>query len=62
MKIVNAEKKLVNKLVEEYSENVDGNKMIYNGTVNDYEKVCNSCEIYTVLLVIFLVISISISS
>ena len=28
-------KKLVNELVEECSENVDGNKMIYNGTIND---------------------------
>ena len=35
-------KKLVDKLVEECSENNDGN----NGTLNGYEKVCNSCTIY----------------
>ena len=35
MKIVNIEKKLINKLVEECSENIDGNKMIYNETGND---------------------------
>ena len=54
--------KLVDKLAEECSENIDGNKMIYNGTVNDYRNVCNSCTIYIILLVIFLIISISISS
>ena len=36
--------------------------MICNGTVNDYEKVCNSCSLYIVLFVIFQIISISISS
>ena len=42
------------KLVEECSENIDGNDMIYN----DYEKVCSSCTKYIVLLVIaFLIIS-----
>ena len=49
-------------LVEEYSENIDGNEMIYNGTVNDYEKVCNSCSIYIVLFVIAFLIIIGISS
>ena len=33
------QKKLVDKLVEEYSRNIDGNEMIYN----DYGKACNSC-------------------
>ena len=27
-------KKIIDKLVEEYSENIDGNKKIYNGTLN----------------------------
>ena len=41
-------KKIVDKLVEECSENIYGNRMIYNGTVtailfNDYQNVCNSC-------------------
>ena len=61
IKIVNAER-LIGKLVEECSENIDGNKMIYNSTLNDYEKICNSCIVYIVLLAIFFIISISISS
>ena len=49
-------KRLFDKLVEECSENIDGNKMIYNGTLNviplnNYEKICNSCTVYIVLLV-----------
>ena len=47
-------------LVEKCSENIDGNEMIYNGTVNDYEKVCNSCTIYIVLFVIAFLIIIGI--
>ena len=50
--------KTVDKLVEKCSENIDGNEMIYNKTVN--AKVRNSCTIYIVLFVIFLIISISI--
>ena len=61
MKNVNAEKK-GDKLVEEYSEKIDGNEMIYKGTLNDYIKVCKSCAIYMVLFVIFLIISTVISS
>ena len=45
-------KKLVDKLGEECSEEIDGNKMIYNGALNVYEKVCNSCEIYIILFAI----------
>ena len=44
MKIVKVEKKLVGKLVEECSKNTDGNKMIVYGTLNDYEKMCNSIK------------------
>ena len=55
-------KKLVDRLVEECSENIDGNKMIYDGTLNDYGKLCNSCTVYIVLLVISFIISINISS
>ena len=53
---------LIDKLVEGCSENIDGNKVIYNSTLNDYRKICNSCTVYIVLLVIFFIISISISS
>ena len=44
--------KLVDKLVEECSENIDQNKMIYDKTLNDYGKywLCNSCTIYTVFV------------
>ena len=55
-------KEIVDKLVEGCSENIDENGMVFNGTVNDYGEVCNSCTIYIVLLVIFLIISIRISS
>ena len=61
MKIVTVEKK-VDKLVEECSENIDGNEMICNDTLNDYEKVCNSCTIYMVLFVIVFLIIMDISS
>ena len=36
--------------------------MIYNETVNDYKKVCNSCIMYIALFLIFLIISVSIST
>ena len=60
-------KRLIDKLVEEYSENIDDDEMIYNSTLtvitlNDYRKTCNSCTVYIVLLAIFFIISISISS
>ena len=55
-------KKLVDKLIEECSENINGDRMIYNATLNDYGGVYNSCIIYIVLFVTFLIISISISS
>ena len=50
-------KKLVDTLVEECSQSIDGNKMVYNETLNDHENVCNSCTVYIVLLIIaFLII------
>ena len=51
-------KNLVNTLVEEWSENIDGKGMIYNEAFNDYRKVCKSCIVYITLFVIaFLIIS-----
>ena len=38
------------------------NKMICNSALNDYEKIRISCTIHIVLLVIFFIISVSISS
>ena len=54
-------KTLIHKLTEECSENIDENIMIYNGTVNDYENVCNFCTAYIVLFFIAFLIIISIS-
>ena len=51
-------KRLLDKLVEECSKNIDENNVIYNGTLNDYGKICNSCTVYIVLLVTFFIISI----
>ena len=50
-------KRLVDKLVEKFSDNVDEkelhpNKMTYNSTINGYEKICSSCTIYIALFVI----------
>ena len=58
--------KLVNKLVEKCSENIDGNKMLYNENLdviplNYYNKVCNSCTIYIVLFAVFFITSICIA-
>ena len=57
IKIVNVEK--VEKfsedtyiIVEKCSEYIGGNEMNCNETLNDYKKVCNSCRIYIVFLVI----------
>ena len=59
--------KLVDKLVEECSENIDGNKMFHDGTLNviplnDYKKVFNFCTIYIVLFAVFFITIICISS
>ena len=55
-------KRLIDKLVEECTENIDGNKKIYNDTLNDYGKICNFCTVHIVLLATFFIINISISS
>ena len=54
--------KLANKPVEECSRNIDENEIIYNGTLNNYGNVCNSCIIYIILWVIYFVMSIRINS
>ena len=53
-------KRLIDKLVEECSENIDENKLI-SVTLNDYKNVCGSCAIYIVLLVMLFIMSIGIS-
>ena len=52
--------KNVEKIVEECCENIDESEVIC-ATPNSYENVCGSCLVYIVLLVIFFIISISIS-
>ena len=59
--------KLVDRLVEECFENIDGKKILHNETLyviplNDYKKVCNTCIIYIVLFVVSFITSICISS
>ena len=50
-------KKLFDKLVEECSENIDEDEMVYNATLHDYENLCNFCTTYTVLFLIdFLIV------
>ena len=56
-------KKLVDNLVEECRENINGNKMLYNETwnvtsLNEYKKVCNSCTLCIVLFAVFFIASI----
>ena len=60
-------KRLIDKLLEECSENIDGNKMPDNETLNvilldvillnDYKEVCTSCTIYIVLFAVFFITS-----
>ena len=65
-------KRLTDKLVEECSENTDGNKMLRNETLdvvslnaiplNVYKKVCGSFTLYIVLFAAFFITIICISS
>ena len=57
-------KKIIDKLTEECSENINGNGMLYNETLDiisssDNNKTSNSCIVYIVLFSVFLIISIS---
>ena len=57
-------KKITDKLVEECSENIDGNEMLYNETLDiisssDNNKTSISCIVYIVLFSVFLITNIS---
>ena len=56
-------KKIIDKLVEECSENIDGNEIIYNETLgiisSSNNKTCDSCVVNLILFSAFLIISIS---
>ena len=54
-------KRLIDKLAEECSENID-EKKLHSNEINDYGKIYSSCSAYIVLLVIFFILRISISS
>ena len=54
--------RIIDKLVEECSENIDGNEILYNETLdviplNVYKKVCSSFMVYIVLFVVLLITS-----
>ena len=53
-------KKITDKLVEECSENIDGNETLDIISLNVYKKVCISCMVYIVLFVVSLITSICI--
>ena len=60
MQIVSVEKNLIEKLVEECNEDINGNEMICNTSLN--EKLCNSCTIYVILFATAFLIIITIGS
>ena len=54
----NWRKKIVDKLVEECSENIDENEMLYNETLDiisskDNNKTSGSCVVYLILFSVF---------
>ena len=55
-------KRLIDKQVDKCDEDIDGNRMIHNAILNNYEKLCRSYTIYIVLLIIMFIIIIVISS
>ena len=42
-------------------DNID-EKKLHSNEINDYEKICGSCSVYIVLLLIFFILSRNISS
>ena len=57
-------KKIIDKSVEECSENIDGNEMLYNETLeiissSDNNKTSVFCIVYIILFSVFLIISLS---
>ena len=47
----------INKLVEKCDKDNDGNGKIYNATLYDYRRVCKSCTLYVVLLIMAFIIN-----
>ena len=62
MKIVNAEKKLADKLIDECTETIEEVKLAnitFTENENNYE--CGSCMVYIVLMIVVIVISTGIT-
>ena len=55
-------KRLIDKLVEKYDENADGNEIIYNVTLHVYGRICKSCALNMKLLIIMFLIIMGIRS
>ena len=59
----NCRKKVIDKLVEECSEDIDGNEMLYNETLDiissSDNKTFDSCVVYIILFSVFLITNIS---
>ena len=57
---------MLDKLIEECSESINGNEMLYNETLNiissiDNNKPSNFCIVYIALLSVLLIINISLA-
>ena len=63
VKIVSAKKRLVNKLVEECTENVEETRLVETtSSENENKHKCSSCTLYIVLFSIFFTINVGIGS
>ena len=60
--ICKCRKRLIDKLIEESSEDINGNEMIYHLNLYNYENICKSCTLYIVSLIITFIIIIDIGS
>ena len=54
--------RLIDNLVGECSQDINGNEIVYNTTLNDHGRVYKSCTIYMVLLIITFIIVMDIGS
>ena len=54
--------RLTDELVEERSKDINGNKMIYNTTLLNCEKIYKTCTLYIVLLIVMFIIILGIDT
>ena len=63
IKIVGAKKRLENKLVEEFTENIEETRLVETtSSENENKHKCSSCTLYVVLFSIFFIINVGIGS